>query len=102
MLSEFGIGKVVLGFSMLKIFIFVILYFIIVFGIVFVLIGDIFIGGLIVLLELACNMVAYYFHEKFWKCIEKNGDAVEDGQGEGNHGRILSSLRCMLRGGESS
>ncbi len=100
-MSEPGTGKPVLGPSMLKTFTFAILHFTIAFGIAFALTGDILTGGLIALLEPACNTVAYYFHEKFWKRIEKNGDAAEDGQGEGNHGRILSSLRRMLRGGES-
>lgn len=101
-MSEPGTGKPVLGPSVLKTFTFAILHFSIAFGIAFALTGDLLTGGLIALLEPACNTVAYYFHEKAWKRIEKDKDASEsDGSGEGNHGRILSSLRRMLRSGES-
>ncbi|XLY90393.1 DUF2061 domain-containing protein [Ectopseudomonas mendocina] len=86
---------------MLKTFTFAILHFSIAFGIAYALTGDLLTGGLIALLEPACNTVAYYFHEKVWKRIEKDKDTSESA-GEGNHGRILSSLRRMLRGGESS
>jgi len=101
-LSKPSAGKPVLGPSMLKTFTFAILHFSIAFGIAFALTGDLLTGGLIALLEPACNTVAYYFHEKFWKRIENSKeDPDSDGSGEGNHGRILSSVRRVLRGGES-
>jgi uncharacterized membrane protein len=100
-LSEPGTGKSVLGPSMLKTFTFAILHFSIAFSIAFALTGDILTGGLIALLEPACNTVAYYFHEKFWKRIEKKDAADGKEPGESNHGRILDSLRRVLRGSES-
>lgn len=97
-MSEPGTGKTVPGPFMLKTFTFAILHFSIAFGIAFALTGDLLTGGLIALLEPACNTVAYYFHEKFWNRLENKTDEQSDGAGKGSHGRILSNLRQMLRG----
>lgn len=58
---------------MFKILIFIVMYFIIVFSVVYVLIGSIVVGGLVVVVELLCNLVGFYFYEKIWKCFEKDG-----------------------------
>jgi uncharacterized membrane protein len=97
-LSKPSTGKPVLGPSMLKTFTFAILHFSIAFGIAFALTGDLLTGGLIALLEPACNTVAYYFHEKFWNRLENKADQQSESSGKGSHGRILSSLRQLLRG----
>lgn len=54
-----------------KIFSFGIMYISIVFLVVWVMIGDWCIGGVIVLVEFCVNIVVYYFYEKVWKCLKK-------------------------------
>ncbi|WAJ35491.1 DUF2061 domain-containing protein [Pseudomonas sp. GOM7] len=74
---------------MLKTFTFAILHFSIAFGVAYALTGDFLTGGLIALLEPACNTVAYHFHEKFWKRIDANGA----GSAGGGHKGLSEMLR---------
>ncbi|UTH29307.1 DUF2061 domain-containing protein [Ectopseudomonas hydrolytica] len=80
---------------------FAILHFSIAFGIAYALTGDFLTGGLIAVLEPACNTVAYYFHEKLWNRLNKKA-AADGGDAAGHgHSHILGTLRRMLRRGES-
>lgn len=40
------------------------------FSVVYALTGSLLAGGLVALVEPACNTVAYYFHEKVWAWIQ--------------------------------
>ncbi len=42
-------------------------HFSVAFGVVYLLTGDAFIGGVMAMLEPSVNTVAYYFHEKVWQ-----------------------------------
>lgn len=50
---------------------FAILHFGVAFTVAYLLTGSILIGGLMALVEPACNTVVFYFHEKAWKHFEK-------------------------------
>lgn len=50
---------------------FAILHFGVAFTVAYLLTGSILIGGLMSLVEPACNTVVFYFHEKAWKHFEK-------------------------------
>ena len=51
---------------MTKTLTFAAIHFSIGFTIVYLLTGSLAIGGLVALIEPACNTVAYFFHEKVW------------------------------------
>jgi uncharacterized membrane protein len=51
---------------------FAILHFGVAFTVAYLLTGSIIIGGLMALVEPACNTVVFYFHEKAWKHFEKS------------------------------
>ena len=51
---------------MTKTLTFAVIHFFIGFTIVYLLTGSLAIGGLVALIEPACNTVAYFFHEKIW------------------------------------
>ncbi len=51
---------------MTKTLTFAAIHFSIGFTIVYLLTGSLAIGGLVALIEPACNTVAYFFHEKAW------------------------------------
>jgi uncharacterized membrane protein len=48
---------------------FAVVHFIVAFSVGYVLTGSMTVGGLIALVEPACNTVAYFFHEKIWHKI---------------------------------
>lgn len=48
------------------------LHFTIAFTVAYLLTGSALTGGLIAVIEPACNTVAFYFHEKVWRRFEKN------------------------------
>lgn len=56
---------------MLKTISFAIIHMTVAFGVGFVITGDILVGSTLALVEPLCNTVAYYFHEKVWKRLEK-------------------------------
>ena len=45
---------------------FAIIHFSIAFGVVYLMTGDVLVGGAVALIEPACNTVAFFFHEKLW------------------------------------
>lgn len=51
---------------MIKTFSFAILHFTVAFTIAYLLTGSILVGGLMALIEPACNTVVFYFHERAW------------------------------------
>ncbi|WP_208380158.1 DUF2061 domain-containing protein [Psychromonas algarum] len=53
---------------------FAIIHFSVAFTVAYMLTGDVFLGGLIAILEPAINSIAYFFHEKAWdkKKIQHN------------------------------
>ena len=51
---------------MMKTMTFAILHFGVAFSVAYVLTGSFIIGGLMALIEPACNTVVFYFHEKVW------------------------------------
>lgn len=57
---------------MAKTFSFAILHFIVAFTVGYILTGSILVGGLMAVIEPACNTVVFYFHEKAWKHFEQN------------------------------
>lgn len=48
-----------------------ILHFTVAFTIGYLLTGSMMVGGLIAIIEPACNTVVFYFHEKAWNRFEK-------------------------------
>ncbi|WP_428772906.1 DUF2061 domain-containing protein [Vibrio sp.] len=36
-------------------------------GVVYLITGDLLVGGVLAVIEPACNTVAYFFHERFWR-----------------------------------
>ncbi|HZX15814.1 MAG TPA: DUF2061 domain-containing protein [Pseudomonas sp.] len=68
---------------MLKTLTFAVLHFSIAFTVAYMLTGDLLTGGLIALIEPACNTVAYYFHEKAWLRFGSSSSAEHDGCGHG-------------------
>ncbi|MGM0525795.1 MAG: DUF2061 domain-containing protein [Pseudomonadota bacterium] len=46
---------------------FALMHFTIAFGIVWIMTGDVLLGGAIALIEPLANTVGYYFHEKLWQ-----------------------------------
>ncbi len=45
---------------------FVAIHFAVAFAVVFALTGSVILGGMVALIEPACNVAAYYLHEKAW------------------------------------
>jgi len=52
---------------MLKTISFATMHFCIAFTIAYLLTGDLWVGGLLAVIEPAVNTVGYFFHEKFWQ-----------------------------------
>lgn len=82
---------------LLKTLSFAILHFSIAFTVAYLLTGSVLTGGLIALIEPACNTVAFFFHEKLWN---RRGSLVqrEEGHGHGNFIGALSSQRDGRQG----
>lgn len=51
---------------MVKTISFAILHFTVAFTVAYLLTGSVLIGGLLAIIEPACNTVVFYFHEKAW------------------------------------
>lgn len=46
---------------------FSVMHFIIAFSLTFALTGDLFVGGMVAIIEPTINSIAYVFHEAFWQ-----------------------------------
>jgi len=55
---------------MAKTFSFAILHFTVAFTVGYLLTGSVMVGGLLAVIEPACNTVVFHFHEKAWKRYE--------------------------------
>ena len=56
---------------MLKTFTFALVHISVAFTVVYLLTGSALAGGVVALIEPACNTVAYYFHEKVWETFRQ-------------------------------
>lgn len=56
---------------MLKTFTFALVHISVAFTVVYLLTGSALAGGVVALIEPACNTVAYYFHEKVWEALRQ-------------------------------
>jgi len=56
---------------MLKTLTFAMVHISVAFTVVYVLTGSALAGGLVALVEPACNTVAYHFHEKIWAAVRQ-------------------------------
>lgn len=57
---------------------FAILHFTVAFTVGYLLTGSLMVGGLLAIIEPACNTVVFYFHEKAWNAYEeKHPDAYK-------------------------
>lgn len=56
---------------MAKTFSFAILHFTVAFTVGYLLTGSAMVGGLLAVIEPACNTVVFHFHEKAWKRLEE-------------------------------
>lgn len=75
---------------LLKTLSFAVLHFSIAFTVAYLLTGSLLTGGLIALIEPACNTVAFYFHEKLWN---RRGSPVQREEGLG-HGNLVGALKA--------
>lgn len=75
---------------MLKTLTFAVLHFSIAFTVAYLLTGSLLTGGLIALIEPACNTVAFYFHEKAWQRFGRNTQINPNGC---SHGALLRLFR---------
>lgn len=50
---------------------FAVVHMLVAFTVGFVMTGDFWVGSALALVEPACNTVAFYFHEKWWKHRER-------------------------------
>ena len=57
---------------------FAILHFIVAFTVGYLLTGSAMVGGLLAIIEPACNTVVFYFHEKAWGKFEQNNPEKYD------------------------
>jgi len=72
---------------------FAVLHFTIAFTVAYLLTGSVLTGGLIALIEPACNTVAFYFHERVW---QRFGVRATPHKGHG-HGNLSRDLRRASR-----
>jgi uncharacterized membrane protein len=59
-------------FHMAKTASFAILHFTVAFTVGYLLTGSMMVGGLLAVIEPACNTVVFHFHEKAWQRFEQN------------------------------
>lgn len=57
---------------MLKTLSFAAIHMTVAFSIAYLMTGSVVVGGVMALVEPACNTVAYFFHEKLWERIRAN------------------------------
>ena len=60
---------------MAKTFSFAILHFTVAFTVGYLLTGSAMVGGMLAVIEPACNTVVFHFHEKAWKRYQENSSA---------------------------
>lgn len=56
---------------MLKTLTFALVHVSVAFTVVYLLTGDALAGGVVALIEPACNTLAYHFHEKVWAAVRR-------------------------------
>lgn len=71
---------------------FAVLHFSIAFMVAYLLTGSVLTGGLIALIEPACNTVAFYFHERWWG----RSRAVAPSRAYG-HGSLMGAVESPRR-----
>lgn len=81
---------------LLKTLSFAVLHFSIAFCVAYALTGSALQGGLIALVEPACNTVAFYFHERFWRWRRGRSDP-QRGHGHGHLAGVIRSPQAMER-----
>jgi len=64
---------------MKKTFSFAVMHFTIAFGVVWIMTGDVVLGGAVALIEPLVNTVGYYFHEKIWQRDSVRGEGALSG-----------------------
>lgn len=64
---------------MKKTFSFAVMHFTIAFGVVWLMTGDMVLGGAVALIEPLANTVGYYFHEKIWQRNSVRGESALSG-----------------------
>ncbi|WP_406664167.1 DUF2061 domain-containing protein [Gallaecimonas sp. GXIMD1310] len=57
---------------MLKTLSFAAIHMTVAFSLAYLMTGSVVVGGVMALVEPACNTVAYFFHEKLWERIRAN------------------------------
>jgi uncharacterized membrane protein len=62
--------------DMLKTATFAIMHFTVAFGVVYLLTGDVVIGGAVALVEPMINTVAFHFHEKVWNRLQRSPASI--------------------------
>ncbi|HRD67715.1 MAG TPA: DUF2061 domain-containing protein [Candidatus Competibacter sp.] len=60
---------------MIKTLSFALVHVTVAFSVVYAMTGSMLTGGLVALVEPACNTVAYHFHEKVWEFIRRRRNA---------------------------
>lgn len=63
---------------MIKTLTFALVHIIVAFTVVYAMTGNALAGGLVALIEPACNTLAYHFHEKVWDFIRQRHQAVSE------------------------
>ncbi|HRX62275.1 MAG TPA: DUF2061 domain-containing protein [Candidatus Competibacter sp.] len=61
---------------MIKTFSFALVHITVAFSVVYAMTGSMLAGGLVALVEPACNTVAYHFHEKVWAFIRQRQQKI--------------------------
>lgn len=56
---------------MTKTFSFAVMHFTIAFGVVYAMTGSLLLGGAVAIIEPALNTLAFHFHEKIWRRLER-------------------------------
>ena len=62
---------------MLKTITFARMHFTIAFGVVYAMTGSVLLGGAVALIEPSLNTVAFYFHERVWRRLERRRSASQ-------------------------
>lgn len=62
---------------MLKTFTFALVHMAVAFTVAYLMTGSLVVGGVMALIEPACNTVAYFFHEKLWDKFKARRKAAQ-------------------------
>lgn len=63
---------------MIKTLSFALVHVTVAFTVVYLMTGNMLAGGLVALVEPACNTLAYHFHERVWSAIRQRRQSVND------------------------